>query len=81
MFLRSGLLPDPGRGWGRTRGGNYFRGTIFGQGNIPTFQCLQTLKRNGYDGYISLEFEGIEETLMAITIGKENMDRYLTMLG
>ena len=81
MFLRSGMLPDPGKGWGRTRAGNYFRGTIFGQGNIPTLQCLQNLKRNGYDGYISLEFEGMEDTLMSIEIGLENMKRYIEIIG
>ncbi len=81
MFLRSGLLPDPGKGWGRSRAGNYYRCTIFGHGNIPTLQCLQTLKRNGYDGYISLEFEGIEEPLMAIEIGLENMKRYIEIIG
>ncbi len=81
MFLRSGMLPDPGKGWGRTRAGNFFRGTIFGQGNIPTLQCLQNLKRNGYDGYISLEFEGMEDTLMSIEIGLENMKRYIEIIG
>ena len=81
MFLRSGMLPDPGRGWGRSRAGNYYRCTIFGHGNVPTFQCLQNLKRNGYDGYISLEFEGIEDVLMSIEIAKENMDRYISMIG
>ena len=81
MCLRSGMLPDPGRGWGRTRAGNYFRGTIFGQGNIPALQCLQNLKRNGYDGYISLEFEGMEDNLTAIEIGLENMKRYIEIIG
>ncbi|MEA4823626.1 MAG: sugar phosphate isomerase/epimerase [Clostridiaceae bacterium] len=81
MFLRSGMLPNPGRGWGRTRAGNYFRCTIFGHGNIPTFQCLQNLKRNGYDGYVSLEFEGIEDTLMAIEIAHENMKSYIEIIG
>jgi len=81
MFLRSGMMPDPGRGWGRSRAGNYFRCTIFGHGNIPTFQCLQNLKRNGYDGYVSLEFEGIEDPLMSIEIALENMKRYFELIG
>ncbi len=80
MFLRSGMLPDPGRGWARTRAGNYFRGTIFGQGNIPTMQCLQILKDSGYDGYVSLEFEGMEDTLQSIEISLENMKRTLAAL-
>ena len=80
FFIRSGMEPDPGRGWFQTRSGNYIRGTVFGQGNIPTWQCLRIIKKSGYDGYISLEFEGMEEPLMSIEIGFENMKRYLAML-
>ncbi len=76
-FWRSGMLPDPGRGWSRTRAGNYRRATIFGQGDVPTYQCLKILHDSGYDGYYSLEFEGIEENLMAIEISMENLRRML----
>ena len=30
FFIRSGMEPDPGRGWFQTRAGNYIRGTVFG---------------------------------------------------
>jgi len=80
FFVRSGMLPAPGKGWGQTRGGNYFRGTIYGQGNMPTLQCLRLLKQAGYDRYVSLEFEGIEDTLMSIEWGMENIRRHLAML-
>ena len=80
FFIRSGMEPAPGKGWFQTRSGNYVRGTIFGQGNIPALQCLRIIKNSGYDGYISLEFEGMEDTLMSIEIGLENMKRYIAML-
>jgi len=80
MFLRSGSGPNPGRGWGKTRGGNYFRGTIFGHGNTPTFQCLSILHNAGYNGYVSLEFEGIEDNIPALEIGLENMRNYLAII-
>ena len=80
FFIRSGMEPAPGKGWFQTRSGNYVRGTIFGQGNIPALQCLRVIKNSGYDGYISLEFEGMEDTLMSIEIGLENMKRYIAML-
>ena len=32
-------------------------------------QCINILKRAGYDGYLSLEFEGLEDNLEAIRIG------------
>ncbi len=80
-FLRSGMLPDPGRGWNRTRAGNYRRATIFGQGDVPTFQCLQIIHASGYNGYYSLEFEGIEDNLTAIEISMENLHRMLGQIG
>lgn len=81
FFIRSGMEPDPGRGWFQTRAGNYIRGTVFGQGNIPTLQCLRVIKKSGYDGYVSLEFEGMEETMQSIEISFENLKRYIAMLG
>ena len=80
FFIRSGMEPDPGRGWFQTRAGNYIRGTVFGQGNIPALQCLRIIKKSGYDGYISLEFEGMEDPLTGIEIGYENMKRYIAIL-
>ncbi|MBQ0092041.1 MAG: sugar phosphate isomerase/epimerase [Clostridiales bacterium] len=80
-FWRSGMLPNPGRGWNKTRAGNYRRATIFGQGDAPTYQCVRTILESGYKGYFSLEFEGIEDTLLAIEISMENLHRMLKELG
>ena len=80
-FWRSGMLPNPGRGWNKTRAGNYRRATIFGQGDVPTYQCVRTILESGYKGYFSLEFEGIEDTLLAIEISMENLHRMLKELG
>lgn len=74
---RDGMEYDPGRGFGRTRGGKFRRATVFGQGVVPTYQILKALKAFGYDGYISLEYEGMEETLEAMEIGAENLKRML----
>jgi len=76
-FLRSGMMYNPGRGYNRTRGGDYRRATIFGHGNVPTYQILLAISKSGYDGYVSLEFEGIEETVSAVTISAENLKRML----
>ncbi len=77
FYVRSGLLPDPGRGFFKTRGGNYLKGTIVGHGDVPVAQCLAILKANGYNGYLGIEFEGMENPLDAIAIGRENLLRYL----
>ncbi len=79
-FIRSGMEFNPGRGYGSTRGGNYRRATIFGHGNVPTYQILRALKNSGYDGFVSLEFEGMEENLLALEIGMENLKRMINAL-
>lgn len=75
MLVSSGCSHNPGTNM--TRGGNWFRGTVIGQGDIPVRQCLRILKRAGYDGYLAIEFEGWEECVNAVKKGKENLERYL----
>ena len=70
-------MQNPGNMFFMTRGGNYLRGTIVGHGDVPVKSCINALKRVGYDGYISLEFEGPEYAIDAIKAGKENLERYL----
>ncbi len=79
-FVRSGMRPDPGRGWTLSRAGNYRRATIFGQGDQPAYQCLKIIYNSGYRGYVSLEFEGMEDNMEAITISMENLNRYLAQI-
>ncbi len=76
FHIKSGCGPNPGDGFFRTRGGDYLRGAVVGQGNVPVYQCIQTLKRSGYEGYVSIEFEGVEDNLWAIKTGLENLKRY-----
>lgn len=76
FILKSGNGPDPGDGFFRTRGGNYLRGTVVGHGAVPVYRCVQTLKRSGYDGYVTIEFEGVEDNLWAIKTGLENLKNY-----
>lgn len=78
MFLKSGMLPDPGAGWFRSRGGNFIRCTILGHGDVPVKQCLTMLKNAGYDGYVSIEFEGIEPPMEAVEICAANLKRYIS---
>lgn len=73
---KSGNGPNPGDGFFRTRGGDYLRGAVLGHGVVPVYQCIQTLKAAGYDGYISIEFEGVEDNIWALKTGLENLKRY-----
>jgi len=52
---------NPGDGWFRSSGGNYLRGAVVGQGDIDMYEIIRTIKASGYDGYISIEFEGRED--------------------
>ena len=60
-----------------TRGGNFFKGAIIGCGVVPVKQCIRILKRAGYDGYLSIEFEGSEDCIYGITKGYENLKRFI----
>ncbi len=77
FHIKSGNGLNPGRGFFRSRGGNYLRGAIIGHGDIPVMQCLSILKNSGYDGYVSIEFEGMENALDGISTGLENLKRML----
>lgn len=77
FHIKSGNAADPGEGFFRSRGGNYLRGAIIGHGDVPVYQCIQTLKRSGYDGFVSVEFEGMEDCLTGIKIGMENLRKYV----
>ncbi|NJD01959.1 MAG: sugar phosphate isomerase/epimerase [Ruminiclostridium sp.] len=77
FHVKSGMLPDPGSGWFSSRSGNYLRGAIIGHGDVPVVQCLRIMKNTGYDGVLSIEFEGLEEPLEGIAVGLENLRRYI----
>jgi sugar phosphate isomerase/epimerase len=59
----SGVAPE---GWRITRGGNFQRSTVVGHGAVPIQQCIKIIGQAGYDAYISVEFEGWEDTVQAL---------------
>lgn len=76
-FLRkSGESTDPGEGFFKSRGGSYLRGTIIGHGAVCVKSCLYALKNIGYDGWISVEFEGMEDVMTALRINLDNLRAY-----
>ena len=77
FIVKSGNGANPGEGFFPSRGGNYLRGTIIGHGDVPVVQCLRALKLAGYDGYIAIEFEGMEDCIQGISIGLANLKRYV----
>lgn len=77
FHMKSGSGDNPGAGWFQSRGGNYLRGSIIGHGDVPVRQCVEILKRSGYDGYLAIEFEGMEDPMKGISIGFENLKKYV----
>ena len=45
------------------------RGSIVSQGDLDIPHTIETLKKSGYDGYVSIEFEGMEDCSTASAAG------------
>ena len=76
-FHVKSICSDPGAGWFKSRGGTPLRGAIVGHGNVDTKGCIKLLKAAKYDGFLSIEFEGMEDNLQALEIGLANLKRYI----
>ena len=65
-----------GGGFG-TRGCNVLLGSVIGEGDIPTRQCIAILKKAGYDGFVSIEYEGADDCIEALAKGLTNLKSYI----
>lgn len=79
FHTKPGTSPNPGAGWFCSRAGNFLRGSIIGHGDVPVVQCLNIVKKAGYNGTVSIEFEGMEDSIKGISVGLENLKKYLGM--
>lgn len=66
---------NPGEGWFRSAGGNYLRGAIAGHGDLDLREILRAIKSSGYDGFLSIEYEGMEDCLTGTKIAFDNVRR------
>ncbi len=57
----------------QTRGGNYLRGAVLGHGGVPVYEAIKYIYDSGYNGYITLEFEGVENCLDACKWGRNTL--------
>ena len=80
FHIKNGNGLNPGKGFFKSRGGNYLRGSIIGHGDIPVMQCISIAEKSGYDGFVSIEFEGLENCLDGIEIGLENLRKIIDMI-
>lgn len=54
-----------------------FVGTAVGEGSVDLGACIQTLKDAGFDGWLSVEYEGEEDPFTAVPRSIENARRFL----
>ena len=69
FHYKKGTELVPPDGFFGTRGGNWLRGAIIGHGVVPVAQCLRILKKAGYNGYYTVEFEGMEDPVTGVRCG------------
>ena len=46
--------------WFETLGGMLLRGAVLGQGDLPVRKVVREIVSSGFDGPVSIEFEGME---------------------
>jgi len=76
FYFRAYDEPPGGGNWFRTANDNYLRGAIVGHGEIPIRKIVKLIKESGYNGYITIEFEGMEECKEASRIAMDNVRRF-----
>jgi len=52
-------------------------GTAVGEGSVDLERCIKELKDAGFDGWLSVEYEGDEDPLTAVRRSIENAKKYL----
>ena len=50
-------------GFFQSRGANFLQGAAVGYGDAKVAQCVEILKKAGYDGYMNMEYEGPEDCM------------------
>lgn len=81
FHLKPGTELYPGDGYDITLGRNYIRGAVLGHGNVPVVQCLSILHHAGYNGDVTVEFEGIEDPSYACQLSLKYLERALAAVA
>lgn len=76
-YLRIGRnTPDTQPGWYHLTDGSYLCGTAAGNGIVHFPRILDILRRNGYDGFYSLEYDGPEDAYQANAASLDYLSRF-----
>jgi sugar phosphate isomerase/epimerase len=71
----------PASGWFATPTEICLRGAIAGHGELDLPAALKLLRQAGYDGYLSLEFEGMEDPEQGVRLGLDYLRQLLSGPG
>jgi len=70
--------PANHEGWAYTAlNGKKYLGTAVGEGEVELGKCIEELKQAGFDGWLSVEYEGVESPITAIPRSIENARHFL----
>lgn len=72
-FHRKHGTPPCTDGYLKTAHGNYIRGALTGDGDVELARIAEIIKESGYDGFLSVEFEGWEDCLTACPRALKNV--------
>lgn len=72
-----GYLPKEGERGFPSRACRYLLGCSIGNGDIPVAQCVAILKRVGYNGFLTVEYEGNEDCIKGIADEMKNLKTYI----
>ncbi len=68
----------PGDGWLATPGGHHILGSIVGHGDLNIPRILAAIKASDFDGFLSIEFEGLEDSALGAAKSAANINRILS---
>ncbi|MBE6689405.1 MAG: sugar phosphate isomerase/epimerase [Ruminococcaceae bacterium] len=56
-----------------SRGCNYLKCCALGEGDVPIEKCIRILLKAGYEGFLSIEYEGAEDCIQGIEKGLKHL--------
>ncbi|MCE5280006.1 MAG: sugar phosphate isomerase/epimerase [Planctomycetaceae bacterium] len=72
-FRVTSAAASAGKGGLRSRGGALLEGTAVGEGSVDVRGCVAAIEAAGYNGFISIEYEGSDDCLKGLAAGLKNL--------
>lgn len=65
-YMAHGKDFRPGDSGFQSIAGKFWEGTVIGEGTVPVAACLDHLRGVGFEGWVSVEYEGAEDCMTAV---------------